>query len=515
MFSKIANNNRILPALLAAAALAPAARGATAVWNGGAGDLTWDSATNWSSGALPVDIAQFQENGFNSGDTIRLTADQLVNRLAFNFSSTNAASKDLTLSGGTITLTGAITNNVGLNRQNTVSGVQTIESYLILGGSQSWTINGNSSAAGGVGRLVIRGTIGETPDDPKDITKSGNTNLELDGDNTYTGVTTINQNTIVLGHGNALGRGTSPVVVGNTAVNANQANLLTKGGLTFARDVFVRSGQTGGTRLGGADGVGVTTWTGTLSLNKDVSLTGGLGVPTGTVDFRGNLVDAADASNAFVSSNVTKINGGTVKLSGPANTYSGATTVTAGTLVVNGKLTANDALVTAADGTRLGGVGEIDRPVSVSPGGILSPGDAGPGTLTIGGRKSLTLGDGAVLEWQAGASPAASDRIDAAAVALGATPTLKILAGVASPDPSASYVLLSWGGDDPATLPDWSLDASTGFTGRVEYVGAADGLPGGQVVLSNVAAADAPEPAPVSLAPLAIALAGARRRRPS
>src|SRR5207253_8874140 len=143
---QLAKRHRILPAaLFAAAAVTPIARATTTVWNGSAADLNWNSPANWSTGLLPTDIAQFQENGFNSGDTIVSGADQTVNRLAINFSSSNVASKDFTIAGNTITLTGATSTNVGLNRQNTVSGIQTINSNLLLGGSQQWNVNGNGS----------------------------------------------------------------------------------------------------------------------------------------------------------------------------------------------------------------------------------------------------------------------------------------------------------------------------------------------------------------------------------
>lgn len=512
MFVSLLKRNHVTSAALwaAAAAGSPGAFAATVVWNGAAADLNWTTPTNWSTGALPDDIAQIQEKGYNTGDTITVGADQTVNRLAFNFSSTNAASKNLTLTGATFTLTGSLANNVGLNRQNTVSGIQTINNNIVLAGSQRWNANGNSAAAGGVGRVIVNGAIGETAGSPKDLLKDGNTNLELNGDNTFTGQTTIVQNTIVLGHGHALGLGTSPVLVGDTTVNTSQSNLLTKTGVTFGRDVIVRSGQTGGSRLGGADGLGLSTWTGNLALNKDVTLTGGLAVATGTADFKGNLVDGVDA---FVSSGVTKANGGVVKLSGADNTYSGTTTANAGTLLINGLLAASDSAVTATNTARLGGVGTINRPVHIGATAILSPGDAGPGTLTIGDGKTLTLDDGALLEWEAGTTPANSDQVSASAVALAATARLRVAPNSIAPDSGATYVLLSWTGDDPAALATWSIDPASTWTGTIAYVDAADGLPGGQVVFSNVAAAEAPEPGGVaSLAAVGSSLLIRRRR---
>jgi len=59
-------------ALVTLAAFTPgAARAATLVWAGTAGDLSFDIAANWG-GTLPgpADIAQFRENGYADGDTI-------------------------------------------------------------------------------------------------------------------------------------------------------------------------------------------------------------------------------------------------------------------------------------------------------------------------------------------------------------------------------------------------------------------------------------------------------------
>jgi autotransporter-associated beta strand protein len=497
-----------------AAFAAADARGATLAWNGSAADLAFKTPGNWDTGVLPgsIDIAQFRETGYDDGATVTISGDLLLGRLAFNFTSTNVTAKNLTITGGTITLGGTGSPPVGINRQNTVSGVQTVNSNLLLGVSQQWNVAGNGDAPGGQGRLIVNGVVGETAGGAKDLTKGGGGPLELNGDNTFTGAAAVLQNTLIVGHANALGAATTPVLVGNTAANNSQSNLVTKGGVTFARDVLVRSGQTGGSRIGG-DGSGATTWTGTIALNKDVIVTGGLGVATGVADFRGNFVDAADPSNAFVSAGVAKANGGTVKLSGPNNTYSGPTAVNTGTLLVNGLLATSDSSVSVAANARLGGVGRIDRPVTVATGALLAPGDGGAGTLTLGGDKTLTLADGAILEWQAGASPATSDRVSAAVVSFAAAALLRVL-DTTAPDPDATYVVLSWTDDDPSALAEWSIDPTSPLTGTVSYQDAADGLPGGRVVLSNVAPqAAVPEPTALLLLPVAGTTLIRRRRR--
>jgi autotransporter-associated beta strand protein len=63
-------------------------------------------------------------------------------------------------------------------------------------------------------------------------------------------------------------------------------------------------------------------------------------------------------------------------------TYTGPTTVSAGILQVNGQLNAASA-VTVATNSTLAGSGAINGSVTVSAGGILAPGAASIGTLTV------------------------------------------------------------------------------------------------------------------------------------
>jgi autotransporter-associated beta strand protein len=105
---------------------------------------------------------------------------------------------------------------------------------------------------------------------------------------------------------------------------------------------------------------------------------------------------------------LTKIGSGVLTLSG-ANTYSGTTTVSVGTLLVNntsGSGTGLGAVHVAAGGT-LGGTGIIGGAVTVTNGGVLSPGPLnGIGTLTI--SNSLSCATGCVLQVTLGTT---SDRV--------------------------------------------------------------------------------------------------------
>src|SRR3954467_8484580 len=79
----------------------PQAGAATIQWNGNAADLSWNTPGNWSTGAPPgaADIGQIQENGYGGGDTIAVTGDITIGRLAVNYSTSNSAGKGLNASG--------------------------------------------------------------------------------------------------------------------------------------------------------------------------------------------------------------------------------------------------------------------------------------------------------------------------------------------------------------------------------------------------------------------------------
>jgi autotransporter-associated beta strand protein len=105
-------------------------------------------------------------------------------------------------------------------------------------------------------------------------------------------------------------------------------------------------------------------------------------------------------SGAVSGPDPISLTGGTVILSG-TNAYTGGTMVSAGTLLVNnteGSGTGTGAVSVASTAT-LGGHGTIGGPVTISDGGVFSPGD-GVGTLTV--SNSLAFDGAAVLEYELG-----------------------------------------------------------------------------------------------------------------
>jgi fibronectin-binding autotransporter adhesin len=294
------------------------------------------------------------------------------------------------VAGGTITMAaGTDISIIGVQDFqrpiNVTAGTAIIDNFSNLGSTTRFsggitiatgaTLNMSTSAVG-----LYRATGA--------ITGGGNmnwaasVNVIIDGNNNYTGTTTITPASSVVGIGSdtAFGNGGTLTVAGTTSFYAAGGNHTVANPTTFNADV------TFGTTLPVYQGLDLT-FAGpiTLGASRTVTTTGA---------GRYTLTNVGGA--AF---NLTKAGGGTLVLAGPSNTYSGTTAVNAGTLLVNGTLAAGGA-VTVAGGAVLGGSGTINRDVSVSALGAISP-----GLLTVNGN--LTLAATSAYVWELGANTTA------------------------------------------------------------------------------------------------------------
>ncbi len=222
------------------------------------------------------------------------------------------------------------------------------------------------------------------------VIKTGSGTLTLSGNNTYTGLTTVNSGTLALGHATNTLADSAPVTVsgGTLAIGVN------------------------------SDTVGVVTLT-------SGNITGSTGVLTGSTY---NVESGTISAILGGAASLTKSTGGTVTLSGN-NTYSGNTTVNGGILQVDGALGATavtlnsgtlkvgasgsissatisinggsfdaTALVggyTVGSGQTISGTGTYDGKVTVGSGATLAPGNS-PGVTTFSG--DLTLAGTTVME---------------------------------------------------------------------------------------------------------------------
>jgi fibronectin-binding autotransporter adhesin len=247
------------------------------------------------------------------------------------------------------------------------------------------------------------------------IHKAGSGIMTLTGANTYSGGTTIDAGTLILGgsdHINALGTGAVTINSGATlqtngfnrlglnVAGASPSAVIVNGGTISAanflqfRSLVMTDGSMNAAAGGWVSGDDVTinasTSTGSFITGNvpfylrvestgDVSGTKTFDVARGTaasdLTISSNLVNAKTG----VVSGIHKTGSGIMTLTG-ANTYSGGTTIDAGTLLVNGQLT--NSSVTVNSGT-LGGTGQIDQVATIAADAFVAPGTAGVGTLSL------------------------------------------------------------------------------------------------------------------------------------
>lgn len=201
-----------------------------------------------------------------------------------------------------------------------VAGVTNLD--LIVDGAHGykWTVNGGFT----LGRSINfrnRGaltTINGTVSGGFNIAKAETGTLWLNGANTYTGTTTVNNGYLVIGNDTALGNATSAVSFGSTTTS----QMLLSGVRNISR-AFTNAATGGVQTLGGLD-AGAKTLSGNVTLTRGLSLTAATG---GDTTFTGVL---------SAGGGINKVGDGTVILnptSGTGNSFTGASTVTAGTLI--------------------------------------------------------------------------------------------------------------------------------------------------------------------------------------
>jgi autotransporter-associated beta strand protein len=200
--------------------------------------------------------------------------------------------------------------------------------------------------------------------------------LLVSGDNDYTGLTTVSQGTLRLGHANALG-----TTAGGTTVAP--AATLDLNGQAVGNEAVSIAG-TGPGNIGTIQNSSTAT---AASLSGPVTLTANASVGgAGNLTLSGLMTDGA---STFA---LSKVGTGTLTLSNPTgNTFNGPVAVSAGTLVVantSGSGTGTGA-VSVANNATLAGTGFITGATTVNAGGTLRGGFAGGtsaeaiGTLTL------------------------------------------------------------------------------------------------------------------------------------
>ncbi len=272
----------------------------------------------------------------------------------------------ITITGGQLLLQtgGAMNNNNITNNAANGLAFEATNTFSIgaLTGNGSVTLTNGSGTAVALklGGNNASGTFSGTFSGSGSLTKNGTGSQFLSGTSSYTGDTTNNAGTLLMGNNNVFGSGTF-VQSGGTLASDGATTRLISNAVTVAQSsIFGQSsGGTGSLILNGPvyNGTAAKTWT----INNPTT------VVNGVISGSGAL---------------TKSGPGLLQLSA-INTFTANLTNSAGSLVINGSV---GGLVTTLAGATLGGTGAIGTAV-LNPGSLLSPGNS-PGTLSV---TNLTL----------------------------------------------------------------------------------------------------------------------------
>jgi autotransporter-associated beta strand protein len=275
-------------------------------WDGGGGNNSWNTATNWNADAKPITTDDvLLDNSlftFAANTTLGLNAAFTIQSLTMNSAGLIGLDASTTSGANTLTLTntpGLDLITIGSSSASTVTLGSSIATLTV-----SLTNAGNINVASG--KTLIFGTLGK---------------LSGAGDWTLTG-----SGTLVL-------TSTADNYTGSAIVKDGTLKLGGSGVLTDASALIVGSGGT----LATFDLAGFNETVGILSGDSTGMITNSLASSTSvlTTSFAsGNQTYSGAIQDGGVGKVValTKLGGGSLTLSG-TNTYSGTTTLTTGTLI--------------------------------------------------------------------------------------------------------------------------------------------------------------------------------------
>ncbi|MFP5041802.1 autotransporter-associated beta strand repeat-containing protein [Parasediminibacterium sp. JCM 36343] len=386
----------------------------------GAGGITKNGSGTWTlSGA----------NTYTGATTINAGTLQAGNTAALG---SNSAVSLANTAGAILNITG-FSNSIGsLTGGGGTGGNVTL-------GSAALTIGGdNTSPAAFAG--LISGSSGS-------IVKTGTGTLTLsNASNSYTGTTTINGGTLLVGAAaptssiGALGA-TATAVSLSASPATTSPSLLTGGAFTVGRPVTIANVSTSGTYSIGGNTDNNSAFSGAISISQPLTITQVATTSTNTLTVSGGISGTAqnvtvnnagsvliNSAIATTSGTLTKSGAGTLTLSG-TNTYTGATTINAGTLALSGSGSiSSSSTITTASGATFD-VTSLTSALALGSAQVLRASATGSnttGTITVASSKGLTLGSTGGLAFTAygggATSPLTVTGASAGALALNGAP---------------------------------------------------------------------------------------------
>ena len=354
--------------LTASFVVAPSTQAAD--WAGGNGNWSSTVSPGWTVGGVPNAVGAVANHGNSNTSITTVDIAVTVGTISLTNNSNHAWNFGLT-SGITLDQDGAGSGNATISNTNTFvgtangltinTGTLTLADNLLISNTGASTRGG---AAGGsisfASALVIAGTGNITIDNVlNDIAGVGAITF-YGGSSTFTGNVNVRSGGTVFNGASAFGNAANVITLG--ASGAGSASLFGGAAGTFVNNWVVAAGS-GGTLTMGSNGLNAQTWSGTGTLNGDLT-----------------LFTLANSSNKFKLDGVISGTGNfTMSSSGAgyaemsqANTYSGSTKVSSGIL----SLTSTNALQNSALDTTNSVTGTTTA--GLRAGGVVT-------TLTLGG----------------------------------------------------------------------------------------------------------------------------------
>ena len=360
------------------------------------------SSTIANSGALVLDTSSNQvlSGGISgSGSLVKNNSSILT------LSGSNTHSGGTTLNAGTLRINNASALGTGafvIGGSTTIDNTTGSALVLITNNTQNWnsdfTFTGSDSLDLGTGAVsmnasrtltVSANTLtvgGAISGSGFSLTKNGAGTLVLSGNNTYTGTTTLNAGTLVIGSTGLLGAGSYAGNIGIGGTFRMESNLnQTFSGVLSGSGSLIKEGS-GTLTLSGAN----NTFNGPITVGAG-RLVGNTSNLLGPITNDGELEFSEPGTAAYTSvisgsGSLMKSGSGDLTLSAE-NTYTGTTTISAGTLTLGASGRIADTSSLNVSGTfNMGGFNETLGSIQGS-GSIL----LGSGTLTTNSSTNTTF----------------------------------------------------------------------------------------------------------------------------